>query len=133
MPAGEPCDYRVLTSRGAETSQSVVAEGTEVAENGLVVEASYSFAGTPPDGQDVNGDGAVDAADGEFAAQVSDDAKDDVDPSQGRPLPITGGAALAVLLAVIALGVIVGTEERRGGEARPGSPAAVDQPRTDYP
>ncbi len=99
VPAGEPFDYRVLVSRGSESSQSVVAEGTEVAEDGLVIEASYSFAGDPSGGEDVNGDGVVDAADGEFAARVSDEAKDDVDPGQGRALPITGGAALAILLA----------------------------------
>lgn len=99
VPAGEPFDYSVLVSRGSESSQSVVAEGTEVAEDGLVIEASYSFAGDPSGGEDVNGDGAVDAADGEFAARVSDAAKDDVDPGQGRALPITGGAALAILLA----------------------------------
>ena len=103
VPAGEPFDYRILTSRGAETSRSVVAESSEVAESGLVIEASYSFAGAPPGGQDINGDGAVDAADGEFAAQVSDAAKDDVDPSGGRALPVTGGAALAILLAGSAL------------------------------
>ncbi len=99
MPAGEPFDYRVLQSRGSELSRSVVAEGSEVAEDGLVIEASYSFADDPSGGEDVNGDGAVNEADAELAARISDEARRSIDPEQGRPLPITGGVALAVLLA----------------------------------
>lgn len=95
MPAGAPFDYRVLVSQGSELSQSVVDEGSvTAAETGLVLAVAYSF-----DGEDLNEDGVVDAADGEQAARVSDAAKEQVDPEQGRPLPITGGAALAALLA----------------------------------
>ena len=99
MPAGTPFDYRVLTSQGSELSQSVVAEGSvAAAETGLVLAIAFSF-----DGEDLNEDGVVDAADSELAAQVSDAAKRQVDAEQGRPLPITGGAALAALLAGSAL------------------------------
>jgi len=99
MPAGAPFDYRVLTSQGSELSQSVVDEGSvAAAETGLVLAIAYSF-----DGEDLNEDGVVDAADSELAVQVSDAAKRQVDPEQGRPLPVTGGAALAALLAGSAL------------------------------
>lgn len=99
MPAGAPFDYRVLTSQGSELSQSVVDEGSvAAAETGLVLAFAYSF-----DGEDLNEDGVVDTADSEQAAQVSNAAKEEVDPEQGRPLPITGGAALAALLAGSAL------------------------------
>ncbi len=99
MSAGTPFDYRVLTSQGSELSQSVVAEGSvAAAETGLVLAIAFSF-----DGEDLNEDGVVDAADSELAAQVSDAAKRQVDAEQGRPLPITGGAALAALLAGSAL------------------------------
>lgn len=96
ITSGEEFDYRMLTSQGSELSQSVVAEGSEVAEDGLVVEATYSF--QAPNGEDVNGDGVVDEADDELAAQISDDAQSGIDPDK-NPLPITGGAALLVLLA----------------------------------
>jgi hypothetical protein len=99
MPAGAPFDYRVLTSQGSELSQSVVDEGSvAAAETGLVLAIAYSF-----DGEDLNEDGVVDAADSELAVQVSDAAKRQVDPEHGRPLPVTGGAALAALLAGSAL------------------------------
>jgi hypothetical protein len=99
MPAGAPFDYRVLTSQGSELAQSVVDEGSvAAAETGLVLAIAYSF-----DGEDLNEDGVVDAADSELAVQVSDAAKRQVDPKQGRPLPVTGGAALAALLAGSAL------------------------------
>jgi len=99
MPAGAPFDYRVLTSQGSELSQSVVDEGSvAAAETGLVLAIAFSF-----DGEDLNEDGVVDAADSELAVQVSDAAKRQVDPEQGRPLPVTGGAALAALLAGSAL------------------------------
>jgi hypothetical protein len=76
-----------------------VDEGSvAAAETGLVLAMAFSF-----DGEDLNEDGMVDAADSELAAQVSNAAKRQVDPGQGRPLPITGGAALAALLAGSAL------------------------------
>lgn len=99
MPAGAPFDYRILVSQGSELSQSVVDRGSvAAAETGLVLAFAYSF-----DGVDLNDDGVVDAADSEQAAQVSNAAKEQVDPDQGRPLPITGGAALVALLAGSAL------------------------------
>lgn len=97
MAPGQEFDYRILANRGNELSESVVAEGSEVADDGLVVEASYSF-DPAANGEDVNEDGVVDAADDDHAAKVSDDAKSAIDLKK-NPLPITGGAALLVLLA----------------------------------
>ncbi len=45
MPVGETFDCRILRSQGVALSQEVVAEGSEVAAEGLAVNASYSFAG----------------------------------------------------------------------------------------
>ena len=66
-------------------------------------------AGNPDDdagGADVNGDGVVDEADGEFAAAVSDAARAESENAGQRVLPATGGPVLALLgVALIFLGV----------------------------
>ena len=57
-------------------------------------------------GADVNGDGAVDEADGEFAAAVSDAARSESEKAGRSVLPATGGPVLALLgAALILLGV----------------------------
>jgi hypothetical protein len=64
--------------------------------------------GNPDDdtgGADVNGDGVVDEADGEFAAAVSDAAKSDYENADQPVLPATGGPVLALLgVALVLLG-----------------------------
>ena len=66
-------------------------------------------AGNPDDdagGADVNGDGVVDEADGEFAAAVSDAARAESENAGQPVLPATGGPVLALLgVALIFLGV----------------------------
>ena len=65
-------------------------------------------AGNPDDdagGADVNGDGVVDEADGEFAAAVSDAARAESENAGQPVLPATGGPVLALLgFALIFLG-----------------------------
>jgi hypothetical protein len=65
-------------------------------------------AGNPDDdagGADVNGDGVVDEADGEFAAAVSDAARAESENAGQPVLPATGGPVLALLgVALIFLG-----------------------------
>lgn len=101
IPAGEPFDYEILADPGGQAPAAAIAGGSEVAEDGLVVEASHSFA-SASDGEDVNGDGVVDEADDETAARISDDARQNIDPNR-NPLPVTGGVALLILLAGSAL------------------------------
>ena len=64
--------------------------------------------GNPDDdagGADVNGDGMVDEADGEFAAAVSDAAISDSENAGQPVLPATGGPVLALLgVALVLLG-----------------------------
>ena len=63
-------------------------------------------AGNPDDdngGADVNGDGVVDEADGEFAAAVSDAARSDSENAGQPVLPATGGPVLALLGVVLVL------------------------------
>ena len=56
-------------------------------------------------GADVNGDGAVDEADGEFAAAVSDAARSNSEKAGQPVLPATGGPVLALLgVALFLLG-----------------------------
>ncbi len=56
-------------------------------------------------GADVNGDGMVDEADGEFAAAVSDAAISDSENAGQPVLPATGGPVLALLgVALVLLG-----------------------------
>ena len=66
-------------------------------------------AGNPDDdagGADVNGDGVVDEADGEFAAAVSNAARAESENAGQPVLPATGGPVLALLgVALIFLGV----------------------------
>ena len=107
IPAGESFDYRVLRSRGTELSSFALDEGSEVAEDGLVISTGYSAANDPINGEDLNEDGATDEADAELAARTSEaaDAATDSDeavlPDTGGPAPLWGVAAfVAALLAV---------------------------------
>ena len=97
VPAGETFNYRILKSQGVELSQEVVSEGSEVATEGLVINAFYSR------GVDLNGDGVVNEADGEVAAATSDAAIDAARSSGERTLPVTSGPALPLLLATFLL------------------------------
>ncbi len=112
LPAGEPFDYRVLRSRGTELSSFVLDEGSEVAEDGLVIEASYSSANDPANGEDINEDGTINEADGELATRTSEAADAATGPDEAV-LPDTGGArpspllCLAASLAVLAAGPFV--------------------------
>jgi hypothetical protein len=57
------------------------------------------------DGADVNGDGVVNEADGEFAAAVSDAARSNSEKAGQPVLPATGGPVLALLgVALVLLG-----------------------------
>ncbi|QIN79852.1 hypothetical protein GBA65_16420 [Rubrobacter marinus] len=94
FPAGEPFDYRVLRSRGTELSSFVLDEGSEVSEDGLVIEASYSAANDPANGEDINEDGVINEADGELASQTSEAADAATRPDEAV-LPDTGGPPLS--------------------------------------
>lgn len=100
------------------TDRRATVSGTLVPgyENGAVeggpplieVDEVRPAAGNPDDdagGADVNGDGVVDEADGEFAAAVSDAARAD-SKNAGQPvLPATGGPVLALIgVALVLLG-----------------------------
>lgn len=98
--------------------QGVIEDfGEVVLEDGDVFPAGVSFCdGTQPvdpvdpaPGVDVDGDGSVDASDGEEAARVSDSAKT---AGGARVLPDTGGATL-VLLGAGALLMFAGFLVRR--------------------
>jgi len=133
FPVGtdQPFDYRILGSRGVELSQRVVSEGSLTPTGDFVVDASYSFSedpvlGAPTDDQydpsdpdattpetgtpeepDLNGDGAVDAADERYAARVSTRADKATDEGGEPVLPDTGGNPVpvsALLLACALLG-----------------------------
>jgi hypothetical protein len=107
ITAGEPFDYRILRSRGTALSSFVLDEGSEVAEDGLVIEASYSTANDPANGEDINDDGVINEADGELAARTSD-AADAATGSDEAVLPDTGGRILpwSLCLSAAVLGVL---------------------------
>lgn len=108
-PKGEVFDYKILKSQGAALSQETVSEGSEVAAEGLVVEASYSFDGeesTAPgtgEGKDLNADGAVNAADGQLAAAISDAARATAEGTGQPVLPVTGGPPILPLAVTLLL------------------------------
>jgi hypothetical protein len=54
-------------------------------------------------GEDLNGDGVVDQADGEFAAAVSDTAREAAKKSEQSVLPATGGPAIPLAIASLLL------------------------------
>lgn len=101
IPTGESFDYRVLRSRGTELSSFVLDEGSEIAEDGLVIRASFSTANDPASGEDINDDGAINEADGELAARTSDTA-DAATGSDEAVLPDTGGQILPRSLCLAA-------------------------------
>ena len=109
MP-GEP--ITVLEDFGAEPLQeentystSFLFEGdTSVGETTTIDEgeATTFDESDPAAGEDLNEDGVVDEADGEFAAQTSD-AASETGP-EGRTLPDTGGLALVLLAGTLLAG-----------------------------
>lgn len=120
VPAGSTFDYRIIGSQGAALSQEVVAEGSKVAEQGFVVDASYIFSGEPVGGE-LSGTQPEDTTttDGQADDETVDEAADDQyeDDSSGGSeessdkgdsnaaagvLPDTGGSSL-VLVAGAAL------------------------------
>lgn len=101
IPDGEPFDYRVLRSRGTELSSFTLDEGSEIAKDGLVIEASFSAANDPTNGEDVNDDGDINEADGELAARTSDAADAATGPDEAV-LPDTGGQSLTWSLCLAA-------------------------------
>ena len=102
LPDGETFNYRVLRSRGTELSSFVLAEGSEVAEDGLTIEAFYSAANDPVNGEDINEDGTTNEADGELAAGTSE-AADAATASDEAVLPETGGPAPSGSIALAAV------------------------------
>jgi LPXTG-motif cell wall-anchored protein len=129
-PAGSAVDYRVIGSQGSELSQEVAAQGSMVAEEGFVMDASYTFSGDVIGG-DLEGTGpeagVVIPEDGGAAhTQYGDETAQSTDSigngggvqastaSSGDPtggtgvLPDTGGSS-APLLAVAVLLLAAGS------------------------
>ena len=108
-PAGSTLDYRIIGSQGVELSQEVVAEGSRVAENGFIVEASYTFSGEPigderpgtqPEDTTPADDETADGAAGDQYEDVST-GNDEASPDKGDSsaaiegvLPDTGGSSM---------------------------------------
>ncbi|CAA9445475.1 MAG: hypothetical protein AVDCRST_MAG28-664 [uncultured Rubrobacteraceae bacterium] len=63
---------------------------------------------SPESGEDVNGDGSIDATDGEVAASVSEAAREATEKTGERTLPVTGGMAPLSLFAASAGLLLVG-------------------------
>jgi hypothetical protein len=100
------------TNRRATVSGTLVPGYEKGAVEGgpplIEVDEVRPAAGNPDDdtgGADVNGDGVVDEADGEFAAAVSDAARSNSENTGQPVLPATGGPVLALLgVALVLLG-----------------------------
>lgn len=128
-PADGDVEYRIVGSQGTGLSQEVVAEGSTAAEEGFVVEASYTFSDEPvggaPKGTSPDGDGAArdqyedesggadrdDPGDKEGSDEKNEKA-DAKESSEARPgvLPDTGGvspvATVGALLLLAAGGFV---------------------------
>lgn len=121
-PAGGDVEYRIVGSQGAALSQQVIAEGSTAAEEGFVIEASYTFSDEPvagaPEGTGPDED-AAEAQYGDDSDNADTGDKDDKDgqsdedkDSEAKPgvLPDTGGAsptpAIGALLLIAAGGFL---------------------------
>lgn len=120
VPAGSTFEYRIVGSQGVELSQETIAEGSKVAEDGFVVDATFSFSGEPigdepsgtqpedspstdDDSDGTDGDGAAgdqyedDSSDNDKESSDKEDSgKEDSDAEDGV-LPDTGGFSLALV------------------------------------
>lgn len=114
-PVGSTFEYRIVGSQGVELSQETIAEGSKVAEDGFVVDATFTFSGEPiggePSGtQPEDTTTTDDETDDEAAGDQYEDASsgDEESPSKGDSdaaegvLPDTGGSSV-VLVAGAAL------------------------------
>lgn len=105
-PAGSAVDYRVIGSQGSELSQEMIAQGSMVAEEGFVMDASYAFSGDvtggEPEGtaQTQTVDETVQATDGtgnSGGGQTTTEASKDPTGGTGI-LPDTGGVPVPLLV-----------------------------------
>lgn len=116
-PVGSTIEYRIVGSQGVELSQETVAEGSTTAENGFVVDASYTFSGEPigdepsgtkPDDTPSTDDGAAgdqyenDSSGSSKDVSGKDDSGKEDSEADGGVLPDTGGSSV-VLVAGAAL------------------------------
>ena len=111
---GTPLGSPAIGGAGAErcpdlevTRVEPLDGGTEPPPGGTTPPPAHG----PAPGADLNGDGSVDASDGEEAARVSDAAASE--KSGERMLPNTGGATLALLVGAGALLTAAGLLVRR--------------------
>lgn len=109
-PAGKSVDYRILGSRGAELSQSVISEGSVAVGDGFVVDAAYTFDTSGGGAADAQYGGEDDGAAGNTDQDIVEDTvkgtpdtgtvADSHDPTGGTGLlPDTGGTSLLAVMA----------------------------------
>lgn len=113
-PADGDIEYRIVGSQGAELSREVIAEGSTVAEEGFVVEASYTFSDEPVGGEpegttpdEDNGAAGDQYGDESGNADGNNDSgdKNNKKGSEASPgvLPDTGGASPTVVVGALLL------------------------------
>ncbi len=110
VPAGSTFEYRIVGSQGVELSQETIAEGSKVAEDGFVVDATFSFSGEPigdepsgtqpEDSPSTDDDGAAgdqyedDSSDNDKESSDKEDSGKEDSEAEDGVLPDTGGSPL---------------------------------------
>lgn len=114
VPQGATIDYRILASQGAGLAQTVIAEGSTVAEtDGFIINASHAFAEEPVTSQEsitkeepVAKEEPITSEEqytSEAPASEASAATSEVAEANGGVLPDTGGASLSLLAAALLL------------------------------
>ncbi len=93
---------RSRLDRGDTTTPTPDSGGSDNGGSNSGGSGGTSGSTSPESGEDVNGDGSIDKADGEVAASVSDAAREATKMTGERTLPVTGGVTPLPLFAASA-------------------------------
>lgn len=108
VPQGATIDYRILASQGAGLAQTVIAEGSTVAEtDGFIINASHAFAEEPVTSQEsITKEEPITSEEqytSEAPASEASAVTSEVAEATGGVLPDTSGASLSLLAAALLL------------------------------
>ncbi len=109
VPQGATIDYRILGSQGVGLQQTVIAEGSTVAEtDGFVINASHTFPGEPNTDEELVIDEDTGTGEEQYASEASASesggvATSKVAEANGGVLPDTGGTSFSLLVGAVLL------------------------------
>jgi LPXTG-motif cell wall-anchored protein len=114
VPQGATINYRILASQGAGLAQTVIAEGSTLAEtDGFIINASHTFTGEPNTDEELVIDEDTGTGEEQYASEApasdsGDVATSEVAEANGGVLPDTGGTSFSLLVGAVLLFVAGG-------------------------